>query len=406
MKERDVKKELKKDWREIAPDERVKNETRRALFGAEAREYKIAASPVSSKKNRRWVIGAAMAVIVAIVVTSLVLWLPRDGQSDVGGNNGNGTHTPVTVAYASEYGFSAMSSGIMLLKHDKSASGNIVTAAQSLLFGGYDDGETEVYGYGNGNGIGNGSGAGSGADMTDDEAAALINEYMELVESVLAGGGYEVKQYVSDREGYEVMLLTEMRDLEGHSSAMRLYYNETLYEVDDDEREYRLSGVMELNGTEYSVEGTRNVEPEEGEEEMEFVARSRDGVTVKVELECEADEQEYEYTVYDVNGEVIDSFSIEAERDDGRTEVELLIGADRATGIKFYESEHPGGGRMMHGLMACNGTQRRFSVCVRKNANGVAQYEYTIGDAEIVLDKDDIFDDFDDFDDLYDEDDD
>ena len=397
MKERDVKKELRKDWCEIAPGDRVKNETRRALFGAdEAREYNISA--VSSKPKRsakRWAVGAAMAVIVAIVVTSLILWFPREkgASDDIGGGN----NTPVTVAYASEYGFSAMSSGIMLLKYDKSAESAVSTLPVGLLFG---SGDAESYGNGGGSGNGN------GGNMSDDEAVTLINGYMELVESVLAGSGYEVRQQASDRADYKIMLLTDMRDLEGRSSVMRLYYNETLYEAGDDEREYRLSGVMELNGTEYAVEGTRSVEPAEGEEEMEFVARSADGVTVKVELECEADEQEYEYTVYDADGEVIDSFSIETEYEDGRTEVELLIGAYRATGIRFYESEHQGGGRMMHGMIVRDGVQRAFSVRVRNNGGRDEQYEYTIGDAEIVLDKDDIFDDMFDDDEDDDEDDD
>ncbi len=330
---------------------------------------------------------------MAIVVTSLILWFPRDegASDDIGGNN-----TPVTVAYASEYGFSAMSSGIMLLKYDKSAESAVSTLPVGLLFG---SGDAESYGNDGGSGNGN------GGNMFEDEAVTLINGYMELVESVLAGSGYEVRQQASDRADYKIMLLTDMRDLEGRSSVMRLYYNETLYEADEDEREYRLSGVMELNGTEYVVEGTRSVEPAEGEEEMEFVARSADGVTVKVELECEADEQEYEYTVYDADGEVVDSFSIETEYEDGRTEVELLIGADRATGIRFYESEHQGGGRIMHGMIVRDGVQRAFSVRVRNNGGRDEQYEYTIGDAEIVLDKDDIFDDFDDmFDDDEDDD--
>lgn len=398
MKERDVKKELRNDWREIAPGDRVKNETRRALFGAdEAREYNISAVSAKPKRSaKRWAVGAAMAVIVAIVVTSLILWFPREkGASDDIGGGGN---TPVTVAYASEYGFSAMSSGIMLLKYDKSAESAVSTLPVGLLFG---SGDAESHG----NGGGSGNGNGNGGNMSDDEAVTLINGYMELVESVLAGSGYEVRQQASDRADYKIMLLTDMRDLEGRSSVMRLYYNETLYEAGDDEREYRLSGVMELNGTEYAVEGTRSVEPAEGEEEMEFVARSADGVTVKVELECEADEQEYEYTVYDADGEVVDSFSIETEYEDGRTEVELLIGADRATGIRFYESEHQGGGRMMHGMIVRDGVQRAFSVRVRNNGGRDEQYEYTIGDAEIVLDKDDIFDDFDDmFDDDEDDD--
>ena len=393
MKERDVKKELRNDWREIAPGDRVKNETRRALFGAdEAREYNMSAVSAKPKRSaKRWAVGAAMAVIVAIVVTSLILWFPREkgASDDIGGNN-----PPVTVAYASEYGFSAMSSGIMLLKYDKSSESAVYSLPVGLLLG---SGDAESHG----NGGGSGNGNGNGGNMSDDEAVTLINGYMELVESVLAGSGYEVRQQASDRADYEIMLLTDMRDLEGRSSVMRLYYNETLYEADEEEKEYRLSGVMELNGTEYVVEGKRSVEPEEGEEEMEFVARSADGVTVKVELECEADEQEYEYTVYDADGEVIDSFSIETEYEDGRTEVELLIGADRATGIRFYESEHQGGGRMMHGIIAGDGVQRAFSVRVRNNGERDEQYEYTIGDAEIVLDKDDIFEDFDD---MYDDD--
>ena len=204
------------------------------------------------------------------------------------------------------------------------------------------------------------------------------------------------------------MLKKELRDLEGRQSVMTLYYNERLYEQDKEEREYRLEGVMELDGTEYTVSGVRSVESEGGksEEELEFVARSADGTRVEVELETEADEQEYSYTIYNARGDVIDSFSIEAEQERGRTEVELLLGADRATGIRFYEEER-GGVRTIVGTIAQNGVQRDFVVTVRRNpSTGEEQYEYTIGEQEIIRDKDDLFDDDDgDRDDDWDRDD-
>lgn len=92
-------------------------------------------------------------------------------------------------------------------------------------------------------------------------------------------------------------------------------------------------------------------------------------------------------------GDVLDSFSLEAEYDDGKTEVELIIGAERDTGIRFSQSGS-GGARHMRGVIVSGGVQRAFSVSVKRDPDtGDEKYEYVIGEQEIVLDKDELFDD-------------
>lgn len=400
MNRRDVKKILKEDWQQVKPSERVRSETKRALFGVdtESEQHTVKSYGMRRSTWHRAIGAVAAAVIVAIVVTAVLVWLPPKGGEPVGPGGDptipDGGGQGVTVAYAEAYGFSAMSSGMVLLKHDRGTQEAAIASVES--------------------GARLASGAAQStlpSAVTPEEDRALIERidgYMELVESILAGGGLQVTAAESDRAGYQMMLKTELRDLEGRQSVMTLYYNERLYEQDKEEREYRLEGVMELDGTEYTVSGVRSVETEDGEseEELEFVARSADGTRVEVELETEAGEQEYSYTIYNARGDVIDSFSIEAEQERGRTEVELLLGADRATGIRFYEEER-GGVRTIVGTIAQNGVQRDFVVTVRRNpSTGEEQYEYTIGEQEIIRDKDDLFDDDDgDRDDDWDRDD-
>ena len=379
MNRRDVKKILKEDWQQVKPSERVRSETKRALFGVdtESEQHTVKSYGMRRSTWHRAIGAVAAAVIVAIVVTAVLVWLPPKGGDPVGPGGDptipDGGGQGVTVAYAEAYGFSAMSSGMVLLKHDRGTQEATVASVES------------------------GARLASGAAQSTLPSAVTPEEDRALIERI---DGY--------MELVERMLKTELRDLEGRQSVMTLYYNERLYEQDKEEREYRLEGVMELDGTEYTVSGVRSVETEDGEseEELEFVARSADGTRVEVELETEADEQEYSYTIYNARGDVIDSFSIEAEQERGRTEVELLLGADRATGIRFYEEER-GGVRTIVGTIAQNGVQRDFVVTVRRNpSTGEEQYEYTIGEQEIIRDKDELFDDDDgDRDDDWDRDD-
>lgn len=382
MNDRFVKKALKRDWKRVAPDARVLNETRRAVF--DAPEYKNvdvrAPEKPRRKKSALPIYGAAALVLIAVIVTSLVLWLPR--QDDDNGNPVD-PFTPVNAAYAEEYAFSAASSGIVLLKYAGTATVSELAFAERTLIGVTALESAQSYG----------NGYGPGGQWSDEELVDTLNGYMELVESVLSGSGHAVRSFKSDKAGYDVLLETEVSDAFGSSSAVRLYYSETLLEADGDEREYRLNGIMQLDSVVYEVRGKRSVEEADGEEEFEFEAEAADGTAVKVGLETEADEKEYVYTVCSPNGEVLDSFSLEAEYDDGETEVELIIGADKDTGVRFTQSDS-GGSKQMHGVIVSGGVQRRFSVTVKRDPDtGRKQYEYSVGERIIASDDDEPFDD-------------
>ena len=82
------------------------------------------------------------------------------------------------------------------------------------------------------------SSMGSGEAVAQADSATLqaeLNRYMELVESLVADGGFQVVTENSDREGYAKKMTVTCTDSLGANRSYVIYFNERLIPDDDDD---------------------------------------------------------------------------------------------------------------------------------------------------------------------------
>ena len=174
------------------------------------------------------------------------------------------------------------------------------------------------------------------APETTVSAFPELDGYMGLVDSFLNGSGYSVEVTNSDRAEYDEMMKISYSGLNG-STKYEMHYNKMLIpDFDDDDRwedeeeeEYAIEGVLVIDGTEYPVQGVREIERErnEYESETQFRVTLENGRSVWVEQSesSEKDEHELEYSyLIRENGRVVERSSFSFEEEKGETELEMI----------------------------------------------------------------------------------
>lgn len=189
------------------------------------------------------------------------------------------------------------------------------------------------------------------APDTSASAFAELDGYMGLVDSFLNGSGYSVEVTTSDRAEYDEMMKISYSGLNG-STKYEIHYNKMLIpDFDDDDRwedeeeeEYALEGILVVDGTEYPVQGVREIERErnEYESETEFRVTLENGRSVWVEQSesSEKDEHELEYSyLIRENGSVVERSSFSFEEENGETELEMITEKNGKREMFSFEKE-------------------------------------------------------------------
>ncbi len=179
-------------------------------------------------------------------------------------------------------------------------------------------------------------------DMEEEDfLTATIEPYIKLVEAYLSSNeGLAVIVETSDLEGFESMMRFEVRGLLGETEQYVMHYNMVLVDEDDDESEFTMDGIMVVDGVEYVLTGKREVE--EGEEEIEFIAKLDDDNYVESKYEVESEETEFEIIVVR-NGETISETKVEIAFDGEETSVELEFLDGQSKGKYEFEFENEDG---------------------------------------------------------------
>ena len=234
-------------------------------------------------------------------------------------------------------------------------------------------------------------------EVTDEEVLSELNDYMFLVESILADGAFGFKIVDSDLEGYTHKMTVSYKDITGAAVDYEMYYNEEVIdsetEWDDGEEETetvnRIEGILRVDGVDYPMSGFSEVstEGDESEREHELRVDMGDGKSLVVEQEIENErdeqEQEYVYSVYDGRRLVEQSvFSFEQERDETEIELEQRVrGEDGSmtTTLFSFEKEIEHGKEVIRIDIRGNGGNVRGSyiVSVETAEDGTSGYVYT-----------------------------
>lgn len=147
-----------------------------------------------------------------------------------------------------------------------------------------------------------------------------LHKYMLLIEQVLAiDEGLKIEVVDSDKGEYTNKEIIEISSAFNITNYYTLYYNIINEEVEDDESEYELQGIMIADNLQYQLYGSKEIES--NEVSVSLTAILSNNTWVKVSSERKSNKEEFEYEISD-NG-VITKTIMEIEKNDKQVEVEL-----------------------------------------------------------------------------------
>ena len=180
------------------------------------------------------------------------------------------------------------------------------------------------------------------ATIEQEQNVEILNKYIDIFDSVVGNNAITSQKEHLDDPDYNYKITTTVTDLNGDKQTFEMKFKEvkadnTLVTDDDrDEITSRLQGVMIYQGNEYTISGKKEVERDEIE--IEFRAYIDRDNYVLVEQETESGEQEFTYSVYS-NGIMVDSTSIEIEKERNELEVEMQYEKDGVNATYKFERE-------------------------------------------------------------------
>ena len=249
------------------------------------------------------------------------------------------------------------------------------------------------------------------ANQSEDDAkrqAKRFNEYFTALDSFLGDDiiSTSTEKNTDNRYPYELKMTITGKDLSGKIIPYVMYYTETLVgadgEEDDEddeetENEYRLVGVMAIDGVDYYLEGERSEETEKDESETELKIRAYADITDKttyIQMEQEYSvengetETEYVYSVY-ANGKLLEQTAVEFETENKNnkveTEYELEFRSGTSKGKYVVKREIKDNKTSIKVQYKIDGETGVFHIREITDGNGNKKYEYTFGDYEKIV---------------------
>lgn len=242
------------------------------------------------------------------------------------------------------------------------------------------------------------------------EQTERFNEYFTALDSFL---GDDVVSTVTEANtdsnyDYETKMTIKGKDFNGETVTYTMYYTETLVKADsayddaDDEdeeteSEYRLVGVMVIDGVDYYLEGERSEETEKDESETELKIRAyadREDKTSYIQMEQEYSvedgekEIEYVYSIY-ANGKLVEQTAVEFETENKNnkveTEYELEFRSGTTKGKYVVKREVKNNKISIKVKYIIDGKTGVFHIREITDKNGNKQYEYTFSDNETIV---------------------
>ena len=387
MKQKDIRKKIKNEARQFMPDplDRIKTAARAENLLPRDLEQNSAvynrgntAAIVKNKRGIVWLLTAFVAIAVCLaLILPFTLHLDTDEPFDF---------TPPNLSAEDVYGMGAVSS-VRLLKSNISANAVKAFSAANAI-------------------------ARTAADESEDEAkrqAKKFNDYFSALNSFFGDDvvSTSTEANTDGRYPYKTKMTITGKDFAGQTNTYIMYYTETLsgsedddYDDDDEEEtenEYKLTGIMIIEGVEYNLEGERSEEAEKDESETELKIRAYADPSDKtsyVQMEQELSvengetETEYVYSVY-VNGELLEQTAVEFETENKNNKVEtkyeLEFRSGETKGKYSVEREVVNDNAEIKVKYNIAGDCGDFRIREITDGNGNKQYEYTFGDNEKII---------------------
>ena len=388
MKRINIEKELKKEAERFTPDPldkiKIQARTENLLPYESDRDSAIynrgnTAVIAKNKSKTARLIAAAAIVLCLILILSFTLIIDTNVDNPI-------NPTRINLSHEDVYGMGAVSS-VKLLGSNLSANAVKSLAAVNAAT------RTDTYGV-------------KLASLTDDSEDAVkaqtekFNEYFTALDSFLGEDviSTSTEANTDSRYPYDTKMTINGRDFNGETVTYVMYYTETPahYDSDDDEIEYRLEGVMVIDGSDYYLEGERSEENEKDESETELKIRAYADKTDKsayIQMEQEYSvekgetETEYVYSVYS-GGKLLEQTAVEFEQEskNGKTETEyeLEFRSGTSKGKYVVKREVVNNKTEIRVKYVIDGNSGEFRIREITDDNGNKHYEYTFSDNEKV----------------------
>lgn len=164
-----------------------------------------------------------------------------------------------------------------------------------------------------------------------------ITPYLRMVEEILTNdSGMHIVTGDSEYEAYTTFMQFQTKDLLGNTRTYVMHYNLILeeYDVEDEEYEYILEGILLFNNRTFHVIGEKKIENDE--ESLAFKAMIDDDNYVESFYQIEDDKQVFEFLIVQF-GQVVSESKIEIEIEDEITKVQLEFVEGENTGEFEFE---------------------------------------------------------------------
>ena len=206
--------------------------------------------------------------------------------------------------------------------------------------------------------------------LSDEEKQRIITNF-EMVEGLINSNLVKSEEVPSSIEGYETMYTITITNVDGTIDTYEYHYNEKLTELEDDEKESLLTGIVINNDVTYTIKGEKEIENDEVE--VSFLISLDDSTFVEIEQEKEDDENGLEYTLYKNKREVY-STEIEYEIHNNRIKYafeEEYKGTEREYEFIISKEENE---TVVTAIIKESRDERRVSFKVITDDNGVRDY--------------------------------
>ena len=242
------------------------------------------------------------------------------------------------------------------------------------------------------------------SDSSEQEVkdqAERFNEYFTALDSFL---GEDVVSTITEKNtdaqySYDLKMTINGKDISGKTIPYIMYYTEFLVDAQEDEdddeeteKEYKLVGVMVIDGEDYYLEGERSEESEQDESETELKIRAyadKEDKMSYIQMEQEHSveegetETEYVYSVY-ANGELLEQTAVEFETEKKNnkveTEYELEFRSGASKGKYVVEREVKDNKTEIKVKYNIDGKTGVFHIREITDETGNKKYEYSYSD--------------------------
>lgn len=173
------------------------------------------------------------------------------------------------------------------------------------------------------------------AETPTEETDEVLERYLQLVETYLSNDAIKAEATTSDRPEFETMLVYTSKDMLGDVRTFVVYYNQVDaeepvaeeptdddFEIENNEIEYELTGLIVIDGIEYELVGRKEIE--DGEAEYKFIAYINQDNFIRISYESDEEDGEQKFRFTQVtDGVLVYETKIKLEVEDNEFKVML-----------------------------------------------------------------------------------